>query len=71
MPYGSYNCIYYETMGARCTNKKIKRGLFGIGPRLCIEDPQRIIMIKEKCQYKEKYPRPSTPPPGQGINAES
>ena len=48
------NCIHNHD-GAWCANKKVKRSLFGMGARCCIEYPRR----KDKCEHKEGYKRPS------------
>lgn len=52
------NCKYNDR-GAWCTNKQIKRSLFGMGVRCCIEEP-----YGPGCSIKEPYPvLPSSPPP--------
>jgi hypothetical protein len=50
------NCIY-NNRGAWCVNKNIKRSLFGIGARCCIEYPYK----NDICPYQKKYKKP--PPP--------
>lgn len=52
------NCKYNDR-GAWCTNKNIKRSLFGIGARCCVLYPDGI-----SCKYQEKYEKPkvSIPP---------
>ena len=53
------NCKYNK-QGAWCTNKKIKRSLFGIGARCCVEYGTNTI-----CPLKNKFaktaPRPVPP----------
>jgi hypothetical protein len=44
-------------MGAWCTNKDIKRSLFGIGARCCTE------FNDKKCDLKEIRTRKGKPPP--------
>ena len=52
------NCIHYVQIG-ECKNDKIKRSLFGIGARRCIE-----YITNEKCNLKISWPKPKvTPPP--------
>jgi len=53
------NCIYND-QGAWCINKNIKRSLFGIGARCCLDYPP---CSQEKCEFKEKHKRPTPPPP--------
>lgn len=58
----SINCQYAED-GIYCTNKNVKRSLFGLGARMCMEAYRC-----DKCPYKVKNPRPDpptgyTPPP--------
>lgn len=53
------NCIYND-QGAWCTNKKIKRSLFGLGARCCVLFPYS----DGKCDLQKKYKRsPIVPPP--------
>ena len=51
------NCIYNDDF-AWCNCKKVKKSLFGIGDRLCIERHDG-----EKCDYKKGIPKPTPPPP--------
>jgi hypothetical protein len=50
------NCIHSDR--AWCTNKNVKRSLFGIGARCCVEYPP----FTEKCEYKVMCPKPTAPP---------
>lgn len=50
------NCKYNEK-GAWCNNKNIKRSLFGLGARCCIEFHDGV------CPVKEKTTRKAPPPP--------
>lgn len=50
------NCIHNDN-GAWCTNKNIKRSLFGFGARICTEYPRPC----DSCPFQEKYPK-GTPP---------
>jgi len=45
------NCKYND-QGAWCTNKQIKRSLFGLGARCCCEYDDK------KCEYKVEYKKP-------------
>jgi len=45
------DCIY-------CTNEKVQRSFFGLGPRLCVE-----CFTERACEFKEVSPRPNVPPP--------
>ena len=51
------NCKWND-QGAWCTNKKVKRSLFGLGARCCIEYGSN-----KTCQSKEPRPKPTKPPP--------
>ena len=53
------NCIWND-QGAWCKNKEIKRSLFGLGARCCIEYGSN-----KTCQLKKLRPKPlpSPPPP--------
>lgn len=51
------NCRWNDR-GAWCTNKKVKRSLFGIGARCCIEHDNN-----KTCQFKDPWQRPTGPPP--------
>lgn len=57
------NCIYNNHNGVGCLNKKVKRSLFGIGPRLCILFPNP---YNDVCEHKEGYPKPDIKPVGTG-----
>jgi hypothetical protein len=46
------NCVYND-QGAWCKNKKIKRSIFGIGARVCLDFEKEGI-----CNIREKYIRP-------------
>lgn len=54
------NCQHNDR-GAWCKHKKIKRSLFGIGARCCIE----FSYPKEKCKYHKPFVRPAPPFPQQ------
>jgi len=45
------NCIYND-QGFWCTNKQIKRSLFGLGSRMCIEADY---MIPKTCALKQAH----------------
>ena len=63
------NCIYYEQPG-RCTNTKLKRSLFGIGPRFCVIPASNI--SSNSCGLSEQYKRPNcSPAPHLPRNAHS
>ena len=49
------NCKH-NNKGAWCTNKRVKRSLFGIGARVCCE------FNDIKCELKEKSVRLAPPP---------
>lgn len=53
----SINCQYAND-GIYCTNKNVKRSLFGLGARMCMEAYRC-----NKCPYKIKHPRPPAPTP--------
>lgn len=64
--YISVNCVYNED-GSWCKNKNVKRSLFGIGSRCCIDYP-----YSSGCEFKEPYPKPygkcpSPPAGGSGV----
>jgi hypothetical protein len=52
------NCVYFEDFG-RCSNKNVKKSLFGIGPRYCSETERPFHL---KCPYMKEHPRPISPP---------
>ncbi len=52
------NCKFNDN-GAWCTNLNIKKSLWGIGSRCCIEYPD---YNPKKCEFKEEHSRPSAPP---------
>ena len=52
------NCIHNDK-GAWCKNKNIKRSLFGLGARCCVEFQDRGV----ECKYKKMKPKPKFPPP--------
>ena len=54
------NCVHND-QGAWCTNKKVKRSLFGIGARVCCE------YNGKKCELKEKTTRKAPPPPSPTV----
>jgi hypothetical protein len=47
------NCVYINNV-AWCKNKNIKRSLWGLGARCCVEYPPDI----SSCEFKEKYSKP-------------
>ena len=51
------NCRWND-LGAWCKNKRIKRSLFGVGSRCCIEYDGI-----EICEFKEPFPIPKPSPP--------
>ena len=53
----SINCIFND-QGAWCTNKNIKRSVFGIGARCCIEYPP---FNGRKCKFKQEHKRSNKP----------
>lgn len=52
------NCKWNDR-GMWCKNRKIKRNLFGFGPRCCIEYNNN----NKKCQLKEPWPKSPGPLP--------
>jgi hypothetical protein len=52
------NCIYNDSH-VWCTNKNIKRSLFGFGARLCLETNGSC----DSCEHKKKHKRPKKSPP--------
>jgi hypothetical protein len=56
---GKINCVFNDC-GAWCKNKYIKRSLFGIGARCCIEYPP---LNGKKCDLKKEYSRTVFVPP--------
>lgn len=57
------NCKFKD-QGAWCTNSEIKKSLFGLGARVCVEYPP---MYGITCMKKEEYPKPPAPPPARLI----
>lgn len=53
------NCKHNDDH-AWCTNKNIKRSLFGIGAGCCKIYPYG---KESDCEYNEKFPSPIAPPP--------
>lgn len=53
------NCKFNDD-GTFCTNKKIKRSFLGMGPRYCVEYPDKTTNCEFKdCQIKSNnYPLP-------------
>ena len=51
------NCIW-NNQGAWCKNREIKRSLFGLGARCCVEYDGN-----KTCQLKELRPKPIKPSP--------
>ena len=47
------NCIYSD-QGAWCKNRNIRRSIWGIGARCCVEYPYTV----KPCELKVKYIRP-------------
>lgn len=45
------NCVYNDN-GAWCKNKNVKRSLFGLGSRCCINYPYE---NKKHCKFKKTY----------------
>lgn len=43
------NCIYNSDV-SWCTNKNIKRSLFGVGARCCVLHDDKLVN-KEKCEF--------------------
>ena len=52
------NCKYNDN-DVWCTNKNIKRSLFGIGVRCCVEFNDKECNLKEVRTLKGKPPRPT------------
>lgn len=50
------DCIHND-QGPWCLNRKVKRDLFGFGPRCCP------VPYGNGCDLKEEHERPSQPPP--------
>jgi hypothetical protein len=61
--HGAINCKY-NNKGTWCTNKQIKKSLYGLGSRLCIEYPYD---HGETCNIKEPHKKPTHPPPPERI----
>ena len=57
---GKINCRYNDE-GAWCRCKEVKRSLFGLGVRLCVEFPPGARSSKT-CEFKVPFPRPAPPP---------
>ncbi len=58
------NCVYNDN-GAWCTNKSVKRSLFGIGARCCIAYGK---LSTTDCPYTSPRSfKPKQPPKGQGL----
>jgi len=55
------NCKH-NNQGAWCRNKKVKRSLFGIGARCCVEYPYNNGVCEHKEEYTFKFRPPSVPP---------
>lgn len=53
----SVNCKWND-QGAWCRNRKVKRSMFGIGARCCIEYNE-----DKSCKFKELFPKPENRPP--------
>ncbi len=49
------NCQYNNDR-YRCKNERVRRSLFGLGPRICIDYPR-----EQGCQYRIEYQRPDPP----------
>lgn len=66
MVFKKINCKYNDRL-AWCTNKNIKRSLFGLGSRVCIEH------CNGKCELKETIglAAPPPPPPKKNLQYES
>lgn len=47
------NCIHND-QGAWCKNKLVKKSLFGLGARVCVEYPYHC----GECSLQEIHPRP-------------
>lgn len=52
-----------NNQGAWCKDKRIKRSLFGFGARCCVIYPN----WSGDCEYQDKAPKPTAPPPPQKI----
>ncbi len=50
------NCIYADSDGW-CSNKKIKRSLYGLGARVCIENPYGVCEYKKQKLNKGIFPK--------------
>jgi hypothetical protein len=57
------NCIYIDRI-AWCKNKNVKRSLWGIGARYCMDYPSNFLN-KNGCEFRVEHKRSSgiTPPP--------
>lgn len=52
------NCVFYEKRRGCCTNKNIKKDLFGLGSRKC-----KIFWDESKtCEFQEKRKKALPPP---------
>ena len=52
------NCQWND-QGTFCTNKEIKRSLFGLGSRYCIEHD---VLNRRQCRLRKPRPKPIAPP---------
>lgn len=43
--------------GAWCQDPRVKRSLFGLGARCCVEFPRKVT----PCEFKVEFPRPPAP----------
>ncbi len=55
------NCKYNDGQ-AWCKCSKVKRKLWGIGARMCVEF-ENTGFRSVKCKFKEEFPKPVAPPP--------
>lgn len=53
--------------GPWCNNKNIKRCLFGLGARMCIDYPY----FNNICKIREPFPKPQIHPPAQNPKVKS
>lgn len=52
------NCVCFRT-GGRCDDDRVKKSLWGIGPRLCMRGMQP----EKECPHQVEYARPEKPSP--------
>ena len=49
-----------------CSDKRVKRSLWGIGPRMCVLYDYGI--INKRCEFQVEHTKPCHPPPQPHLN---